>query len=287
MNCYRFESIEGKEPLFDSIDATYVLHLENNGRIESIKGELREFFPSENTFILYNKGYKKCKKQLPKQETRYDIVHANLHIFKHAKEKRFRNILILEDDFFFNKEIRDHCLNVDNFVSSHNDFIYFLGNVPAMILPYSWNHYRATIAMGSHAVIYSESYRNALLRVQQDKIEDWDVFQLTFKPHWRFMYYKPLCYQLFPITENSKGWGNGNVFIRGLGIIVFQLFQFLKMNIQTSPGYPFFYFTSKVIFWLLLLIVIFVFFPYKKLNESGVFSKIHNRKYATRKYKIK
>ena len=287
MDCYRFEIVQGKEPLINSIDATYVLHLENNGRIDSIKKELREFYPSKNTFILYNKGYKKCKKQLPGNETSYDIVDANLHIFKDAKEKGFKNILLLEDDFFFNKEIRDHCLNVENFISSHDDFVYYLGNVPAIIFPYSWNHYRATFVMGSHAVIYSEYYRNALLRVPQDKIEDWDVFQFTFKPHLRFMYYKPLCYQLFPITENSQGWGNENIFLRGLAIFVFQLFQLLKLNKQTSPGYPFFYFTSKVIFWLLLLIVIFVFFPYKKLNESGVFSKIHNRKYATRKYKIK
>ena len=165
------------------------------------------------------------------------------------------------------------------------DFVYYLGNVPAIIFPYSWNHYRATCVMGSHAVIYSESYRNALLRVPQEKIKDWDVFQLTFKPHLRFMYYKPLCYQLFPITENSEGWGNENIFLRGLAIFVFQLFQLLKLNKQTSPGYPFFYFTSKVIFWVLLLIVIFVFFPYKKLNVFRVFNEIYNPKHATRKSK--
>jgi hypothetical protein len=155
MDYYRFEIVQGKEPLINSIDATYVLHLENNGRIDSIKKELREFYPSKNTFILYNKGYKKCKKRLPGNETRYDIVDANLRIFKDAKEKGFKNILILEDDFFFNKEIRDHCLNVENFISSHNDFAYYLGNVPAIIFPYSWNHYRATFVMGSNIWIRS------------------------------------------------------------------------------------------------------------------------------------
>ena len=105
MNCYRIEEVQEGEPLFQHIDATYVLHLENNGRIDRIKKELRQYYPSKNTFVLFNKGYRKCPKNLPAPETRFDIVDANLYIFRDAKEKGFKNILVLEDDFFFDSKI--------------------------------------------------------------------------------------------------------------------------------------------------------------------------------------
>jgi len=57
MDCYRFESIPGRKPLFAHIDATYVIHLENNGRLEKVKKELVDYYPSKNTCILYNKGF--------------------------------------------------------------------------------------------------------------------------------------------------------------------------------------------------------------------------------------
>ena len=59
-SCYRFEKLvfDSNSALLD-IDATYVLHLENNGRIDSVKAQLNEFQPTKEVFILYNKGYKK------------------------------------------------------------------------------------------------------------------------------------------------------------------------------------------------------------------------------------
>lgn len=283
MNCYRIEEVQEGEPLFQHVDATYVLHLENNGRIDRIKKELRQYYPSKNTFVLFNKGYRKCPKNLPAPETRFDIVDANLYIFRDAKEKGFKNILVLEDDFFFDSKIQDHCLNVDHFISTHQDFIYYLGNVPAIIFPYSWYHYRATFTMASHAVIYSESYRNALLRVPQESILDWDIFQLTFKNSLRFMYYTPLCYQLFPETENSNGWGNENVVIRMIAIVVFQWFQLLKMNVQSSPGYPFFYFLSKVIFWIVLAVILVCCVDMKNIGVGSIYKNFYSGKYGSKK----
>jgi hypothetical protein len=41
---------------------------------EQVRKGLRDYFPSKNTFILFNKGFKNCKKNLPKQTSVYDIV---------------------------------------------------------------------------------------------------------------------------------------------------------------------------------------------------------------------
>ena len=46
MACYQLEYIAGENPLFQQVDATYVIHLEDNGRLEDVKRELREFYPS-------------------------------------------------------------------------------------------------------------------------------------------------------------------------------------------------------------------------------------------------
>ena len=59
------------------------------------------------TFIVYNKGYKNCKKILPKQMPLYDIIDANENAFEHSLQNNFNNILILEDDFIFSERLKD------------------------------------------------------------------------------------------------------------------------------------------------------------------------------------
>ena len=97
------------------------------------------------------------------------------------------------------------------------------------------------------------------------------------------MYYTPLCYQLFSETENSNGWGNENVVIRMIAIVVFQWFQLLKMNVQTSPGYPFFYFLSKVIFWVVLAIILVCCVDMKKMGLTSIHKLLYNGKYGSKK----
>ena len=257
-SCYRFEKVAGKNPLFFNVDATYVLHLEDNGRLEHVRKGLRDFFPSKNTFILFNKGAKKCKKNLPKQTSVYDIVDANLAIFRDAREKNYRNILILEDDFFFHKDIRNHTQQVDAFILKKQDeeFSYFLGCIPWVVIPYDWNHYRVLVGVAAHAVIYSKNYRDEILKTAQPAIDDWDTYQMRFMN--RYMYFKPLCYQLFPETENSKIWGKDNFFLFLIAKFVIPLFRFLNLHKEAEPGYSIFYFFSKTI--ILAVLIIFAIF---------------------------
>ena len=275
MDCYRLEEFAGGiNPLFQHVDATYVIHLEGNGRLEKVMSELKEFYPSVNTCILYNKGFKTCTKELPKNETQFDLVDANLFIFRDAQKKQYKNILVLEDDFFFHKEIRDNqnCERVDEFIEKKkedDEFVYFLGCLPGLALPYSTdlNHYLLLFGTTCHSVIYSQKFRDELLLVEQEKILDWDVFQWGFRPLSRYMYHMPLCYQLFPVTENSKNWGNQNPAMKFGAAIGFQLFQFMKLNTQVDPGYSGLYFLSKMWIFVVFFMILF-FFGFTKQRKK-------------------
>ena len=61
MNCYNFEQIHlnNNNLLNNSVDATYVIHLENNGRLNSIKYQLTKYQPTKIVYIVFNKGFKK------------------------------------------------------------------------------------------------------------------------------------------------------------------------------------------------------------------------------------
>jgi len=260
-SCYRFEKVTGENPLFKNIDATYVLHLENNGRLEQVRKGLRDYFPSETTFILFNKGLKNCKKNLPKQNSIFDIIDANLTIFRDAREKNYQNILILEDDFFFHEDTRKHSHNVDEFILKKQDeeFFYFLGCIPCFVLPYDLNNYRVALGVAVHAVVYSRKYRDELLKTDQKDITDWDMFQIWFRPFNRYMYYKPLCYQLFSETENSKIWGSENFFLFWFAKSVVPMFHFMNLDREAEPGYSIFYFVSKMIIPIILIILAYIF----------------------------
>ena len=162
MNCYNFEQIHlnNNNLLNNSVDATYVIHLENNGRLNSIYEQMTFFQPTKKVFILFNKGYKKCKKDSHINSTNTDLVDAYLKIFEHSTENYFNNILILEDDFIFNKKIKNKviCDDINNFILNKKDeeFIYYLGCIPFLQNKYSGNHNLALITAGTHAVIYSK-----------------------------------------------------------------------------------------------------------------------------------
>ena len=111
--CYRFELLEFEDCLFQNVDATYILHLEGNGRIDHIHEQLKTYHPSKKVYIVYNKGYKKCGKDIDPQETHSDLVHANMTVFEHATP--YKHVLVLEDDFIFSKDIITHAKEVGVF----------------------------------------------------------------------------------------------------------------------------------------------------------------------------
>ena len=274
MNCYNFKQmhLNNNNLLNNSVDATYVIHLENNGRLNSIIEQLQFFQPTKQVFILFNKGFKKCKKDSHIISSNTDLVDAYFKIFEHSNENYFNNILILEDDFIFNKQIKNKviCDDINNFILNNNEeeFIYYLGCLPFFQNKYSGNHNIVLISGGTHAVIYSKKLiDNTILKMDKKIIVDWDLETKFFK---KYMYNKPLCYQLFPETENYNNWYSPLKF--DVYTVKFLMKQ-NKLDENVEPGYSNFYYWSEILTYFLYILLLFIIFIIlkkiylRKINE--------------------
>ncbi len=254
MSCYNFEDYTFTDGLLD-VDATYVIHLTGNGRYDSVLKSLKEYNISNRIHILMNQGYKKCHKPAVDKPP-LDLIDSFLTVFKHAKENGYENILVLEDDFIFDEKIKYqyHRDNVNTFIKKHTEaMIYYLGTIPFTVIPYNFTTYRCLHTCGSHSVIYNKSMIEKILN-SNPKYDFDDFLNVT---HPRYMYYTPLCYQLFPSTENSKYWGHSISFYNKIMVKLLRfVFYILMLDKQIQPGYIFFYLFSKV--WILVLLLIII-----------------------------
>ena len=168
-HCYRFEYLSfikssvnsmsdellDNNTIFDSfVYATYIITMEENGRVNNIRALLSKYIPTSNIYIVYNKGFKKCNKTLPQQITYYDLTDAYINIFIHSAEKKYNNILILEDDFIFDKKIlnRNIINEIKNFFEENKNkiFCFNLGPLPFLFNRNIHNNiYRCNDCLGS------------------------------------------------------------------------------------------------------------------------------------------
>ena len=102
--------------------------------------------------------------------------------------------------------------------------------------------------------------REIILNDDIKNIKDWDVY-LCFN---KLQYYTPLCYQLFPETENNKNWGENYGVFKYLMILPKYIFKLLNLDTQVEPGYSIMYIFSKL-FLLFLLFLLFYYFIRRKL----------------------
>jgi hypothetical protein len=277
--CYNFENITFENGLFDkTIDCTYIIHLENNGRIDHVYSEINRIKPTKNIFILFNKGFENCNKKLIEQVSYQDLSDAFLQCFKHANNNNYKNILILEDDFVFNNEIMNnkHINNINNFLEINKDkeFVYHLGLIPIILFPTNnSNTYRSIKGLTMHSVIYS----NKCIKKINDfelKYKHWDVI-IEKNINNKFFYYKPLCYQTFPETKNKKSWHekDGNIYFSKLKNYVIKL---LNLDNEPEPGFSLLYFFSKLLFALFLLLFFYILY--------FLYTIINLKKYSTFKF---
>jgi hypothetical protein len=260
LQCYTFKKFTNNNGFFDDIvEATYIIHLKDNGRIDRIHEQLQEYQPTKIIYIVYNEGFKKCVKSEFIQNSVSDLIDVNLQILKHSKKMNYDNILVLEDDFIFSKKIKEnfHKNNIISFLKNNNykPYYYLLGCAPMLQIPYDYYNYRPILSGGAHAVIYNSKMKDIILNCKQENMKDWDDLGIWLNH--RYTYYIPLCYQLFPETENSKFWGVDDNFItryiKQSGKIFLKL---LNMDQNVEPGYSILYIFSKIIFFLIILIVI-------------------------------
>lgn len=257
MECYRFEKLEYKSGFLDDcVDATYIIHLEGNGRLPHIHDQLQKFHPSATVYISINPGFKNCEKNLPEATPPHDLIHAFLSVFKHAEQNGYNNILVLEDDFIFDDAIleKDNTDSICKFMQGRTKeaFLYSLGCLPYIQVPISYRHRTAVVKGGTHACIYTKSIREQLMLTSIKEISDWDIY--TNRSVKQYMYYIPLCYQLFSDTENSKHWKYFPLITemnRGTKYI-------FNMDTTPIPGFQYYYWFSLIVFLILLLIVLYV-----------------------------
>jgi len=286
--CYTFKKIKYNKGLLDNaVDATYIIHLDGNGRYDDIMNQLENYHPTKEVYIIFNKGYKKCSKDEHIKLPALDLVDAFLQVFKHAKNQNYNNILILEDDFIFDDKIKKESIQHDicSFLNNNKnkDYQYFLGCVPSIQFPYTldFKHFINICSLGTHAVIYTKQNRERLLNVNQKDMIDWDYYSCYYSR--RYMYCEPLCYQLFPDTENSKTWGTSSYFLYILTQIVKKMFKMFKLDIQPEPGYSFFYMFSKIFPFILLILILVI--VYKIINIPLVKNKFKLKTNLKKKYK--
>lgn len=272
--CFIFEKNTFSVGILDScVDATYIIHLKDNGRLDHILEQLKEYQPTTTVYIAHNKGFKKCDKRLIEQVSYQDLTDAFLQCFKHADSQGYNNILILEDDFIFSPDIKntENINTISRFVLSKegDEFIYYLGCVPVLILPYDTSHYSSIKSLTTHAIIYSKKARS---KITDFSDKHWDVI-VEKNMGSRYLYYKPLCYQLFPETENKKEWADKdnsfvtwikNAFIKGLAL-----------DKDAEWGFFIIYVLAKLILALLIIFIIFIFYLvwYRVLRKNKIFRK--------------
>ncbi len=259
-NAYRYEYIESKNGLFDKyVDCAYLLTLENSKRKDEYMKQLKLYNPHSKIIIQYDKGFKNYKKKLYKQNTVCDINDSYYNIFVHAKNNNYKNIIIFEDDFFFDNLQKKDIDEIGAFITNNNFHIYNLGPGLNISIPYTFKHHYSLVSTCAHGVIYNITYIDFFIDIYNkgfDAMCDniWNKLDIL-----KFKYYKPICFQTFPITENIKNWPFSKLAIFFINI--------LNLDKLHKPGFTLLNIFSYIVpFIILILYVWLVSYYYKYLD---------------------
>ena len=243
--------------------------MENNGRLQNIESQLEKYHLSKQVYIVFNKGYKKCDKILKEQSSTFDLKDANLNILQHSIDHNHKTILVLEDDFILNEKINTEKQYLDEFLFENKDeaMIYYIGCLPLVNVPIGLKHLRLYIGLTAHSCIYTEGVKEKLIE-NVESVNDWDIY-LNSNPYLkRYRYYIPLCYQIFPATENRDNWKNALYFgeyITGIASILIKLLQSDK---TPEPTFTITYILSYIITGLISFVVLYVLYRTSRLILS-------------------
>jgi hypothetical protein len=210
------------------------------------------------------------------------LTDAFLQCFYHANKHNYNNILILEDDFIFNPEVKEqiHYENINNFILKKNneEFIYYLGCNPILILPYTYDlkHYISYKSLSMHAIIYSKKARSKPFNLH---LKHWDVI-VEEGIQTKYLYYKPLCYQTYPDTENKLTWGEKDSIV--ISYIKNIVIKSLNLDTKVEPGFTILYIFAKILplilSLLLIIIVIIIFYSFINKNKNQPIASFKNSK---------
>ena len=159
--------------------------------------------------------------------------------------------------------------------------LYYLGCLLWFQLPYNSHTNINLMSSGTHSVVYTYKTRQALLAKKGTLVFDWDIYNNFFSGIRRYVYHKPLCYQLFEETENSKNWPSF------FGFDPVKLYiKYKNLDVQVEDGYSNTYTFSKVIGYLSIILFLIFFlvciFIISYLSKK-MYSKINLKKVKIKK----
>lgn len=267
--CHKKIKLQFEKGLYDgSIDATYILYLEGNlDRYNQIMKQIKKYPTTKNIFLIVNKGYKKCKKNVIITNSTHDCTYSHLEAYAHAENNNFNNILILEDDFIFDEDI-DNSINIkeiNTFLNKkkNENFMYFFGGCPLIVNQIHDNlfHYKCTFIYTAHGYVSSKKFRQKILSFDKQKfVNDLNFENNLGKNTNQYMFYKPLIYQIFPLTENKKIWGSAFGLKSKLCLYLIDIFNLDK---EYKKPYAIMYYVTKNLIMLITLLILCIFIIFK------------------------
>jgi len=253
--CYYYEEYTLESGGLDpNVDRLYVLTMHESPRIHKIKEQIHKAKVVSNITIQYNYGYKNCHKELKKQETTYDIIHALQTSFRHALSKGYKRIMVLEDDCQFDERIRDPEVidDLNSFFIQKNPQVYNFGSGFGLVNPLDvllHNKHQLVLYMYlSHCVVYNQDYMQYAAHEFKTRSTD-DEYNLVLS---KYTYHKPLAYQILEETENFKEvWAVRRYFHKYFIFPVFPLNKSVQPafdNVKLCSDYM-----SVIVFMLIIL----------------------------------
>lgn len=210
-SCYYYRDYQLPNGNLDpSVDCTYVLIMHDSPREHQIYQHITKAEPTSKIVFQYNYGYKKCEKFLRENKPNIDLEDAVKTIFKHALERGYKRILVLEDDCEFDERITDPEVyqDLNMFLMKNNPSVYNFGSIFPIVSPFdiisNKQHQLILCNFTAHATIYNDKYMK--YAIDHDFMLGHADFE-TNRHVSKYTHNTPLAYQKVEKTENaSKGW---------------------------------------------------------------------------------
>ena len=191
----------------DIIDIGFIITLKNSDR--NYKKELEYFNPCKKVIIVYNNfGYLDNNKELCKKNYIFDLIYSYYMTFKYSLHNYpNKNILILEDDFIWNKNINleNHLNIINKFLKNKNNYCYNLGCLPFFGMKYNNTHSLMKLVAGNQSVIYHpESIKKFVEKYESCKCSIICIEKFLCNNSNYFIYKKPLTYQYWGDIKDKK-----------------------------------------------------------------------------------
>jgi hypothetical protein len=207
-HAYTYHTVDFLNGLFDPyLDMIYVLTMVNSDR--PYRTELNKVTLGKKITIQENAGFKNVTKTLYQQDTINDLNDAYYHCFLNASEHGYKNIMVLEDDFFFEGLTQEIVDDIGNFIKTQSDYyVYHLGPIFFLKFQSQGNHEKLITMSSSHGCIYSQKYIDWYIAQYLKKFTCMYDYLWNDADVIKYKYIKPVCFQVFSKSDNKKSWSN-------------------------------------------------------------------------------